>query len=251
MTHKTDVIYVNDTDKKQTAPYLYPRFRPRNYDYSTFAGPRAGEPAIDMILNDFNGQQIKLSGFLGKWVVIETASATCSMYTKNIPGMKELRKEFPDVEFLVVYVREAHPGERLGQHRTFGDKISAASLLKSRYQENRRILIDSLEGDMHRAYGSMPNIVYIVNPEGIVHYRCNWATIDGVRKALMERDHPHTEENADMMKLWKDRSTWNSLRTMWTGGLLALWDFLLAVPYMIRRHKEADKAYTEEGRFRI
>ena len=250
MTHKTDVVtHEIESVTKPAAPYLYPRFRPRNYDYSAFAGPRAGEPAIDMSLTDSNGKQIRLSGFRGKWVVIETASATCSMYTKNIPGMKALRQEFPDVEFIVVYVREAHPGERLGQHKTDDDKKSAALLLKNRYREDRRILIDSLEGDMHRAYGAMPNIVYIINPEGFVHYRCNWATVDGVRKALSERSYLHSEENADMMKLWKDRNTWNSLRTMWTGGLLALWDFMLAVPYMIQRHKEADKAYERDGQF--
>ena len=95
MTHKTDVVtHENESVTKPAAPYLYPRFRPRNYDYSAFAGPRAGEPAIDMSLTDSNGKQIRLSGFRGKWVVIETASATCSMYTKNISGMKKLCKEF-------------------------------------------------------------------------------------------------------------------------------------------------------------
>jgi len=236
-------------EKTQAVPYLYRRFRPQDYDYSAFTGPRAGEPMIDVTLTDINGRQVKLSDFRGKWVVLETASATCSMYTKNIPGMKDLRREFPDVEFLVIYVREAHPGERLGQHRTFEDKRAGALLLGPRYREDRRILIDSLDGDMHQSYGAMPNIVYIVNPEGIVHYRCNWATIDGVRKALADRDHLHTEENADMLKLWKDRSTLNSLRTMWTDGLLALWDFALAVPYMLRGHRMADKAYEEEGKF--
>lgn len=71
--------------------------------------------------------RVHLTDFKGKWVVVETGSATCSMYTKNIPGMKELRAEFPDVEFIVVYVREAHPGERLSQHQSFEEKKKAAS----------------------------------------------------------------------------------------------------------------------------
>jgi len=231
------------------APYLYQRFRPQDYDYSAFAGPRAGEPAIDATLHDQEGGEVKLSDFRGRWVVLETGSATCSMYTKNIPGINQLRAEFPDVEFLMVYVREAHPGERLGQHKSFEDKQRAAAVLASRYEEQRPVLLDSLEGDMHQAYGSMPNIVYIINPEGIVHYRCNWATIEGIRRALQQREHVHTDENADMMKLWKERSITNSLRTMWTGGLLALWDFALAVPHLVRGHRAADKAYKEQGGF--
>lgn len=240
----------NDSPKGHTgeAPYLRPRFSPKHYDYTSFAGPRAGEPAVDVTLYDLENKPVKLSDFRGKWVVLETGSATCSMYTKNIPGMRDLVEEFPEVEFLVVYVREAHPGERLSQHKSFDDKKKAAAMLNSRYDEFRKILIDTLEGDMHKTYGVMPNIVYIINPEGIVHYRCNWATIDGIREALTDREHVHTDENADMLKLWRERDTLNSLRTMWTGGFIALWDFAKAVPTLLRRHQVADKQYEEKGR---
>lgn len=240
----------NDSPESHSgeAPYLRTRFSPKHYDYTSFSGPRAGEPAVDVTLYDQENKPVKLSDFRGKWVVLETGSATCSMYTKNIPGMRGLVDEFPQVEFLVVYVREAHPGERLSQHKSFDDKKKAAAMLKPRYDEFRKILIDTLEGDMHKTYGVMPNTVYIINPEGIVHYRCNWATIDGIREALTDREHVHTDENADMLKLWRERDTLNSLRTMWTGGFIALWDFAKAVPIMLRRHQVADKQYEEKGR---
>jgi peroxiredoxin len=234
--------------ERQREPYLRPRFSPSHYDLSAFPGPRAGESARDFTLYDLDGNPVKLSAYRGKWVVLETGSATCSMYTKNIPGIKQLQDEFPDVEFLVVYVREAHPGERLGQHKSFVDKQRAAALLKPRYGEYRQVLIDTLEGDMHRFYGLLPNIVYIINPDGVVHYRCNWATIDGIRKALGERNRVHTDENADMLKLWRERDTLNSLRTMWTGGFVALWDFAKAVPRLIKGHKVADRQYAERER---
>lgn len=246
MTSETDTANTA-TDK---GPYLRPRFKPGHYDLTAFPGPRAGEPAQDVTLYDEQGNPVKLSDYRGKWVVLETGSATCSMYTKNIPGMKQLQEEFPDVEFLVVYVREAHPGERLSQHKSFEEKKKAAALLKPRYSENRPILIDTLQGDMHQHYGLMPNIVYVFNPEGIVHYRCNWATIEGVREALQDREHIHTDENADMMKLWRERDTLNSLRTMWTGGFIALWDFAMAVPTLVRGHKIADKKYEQEGQLK-
>ena len=43
------------------------------------------------------------------------------------------------------------------------EKIKAANLLSPRYGEHRKILVDNLEGDFHRAYGAMPNVVYIVD----------------------------------------------------------------------------------------
>lgn len=234
----------------QGPAYLTPRFKPKLYNMDVFIGPRAGEPAKDFTAVDFEGGEVKLSDFKGKWVVLETGSATCSMYTKNIDGMHRLAKEFPDVEFLVVYVREAHPGERLHQHKSFEEKKRAAHLLPRKYGENRRILIDSLDGQMHRAYGGMPNVVYVINPEGVVHYRCDWAHVNGVRKALTERDHIHTDEHADMADINAQRSPWIAVKTMWTGGILALWDFVVALPTIIKKHKVVDEFYSKYGRFK-
>lgn len=230
--------------------YNQPRFTVKQYDWDLFKGPRAGEEAQDFTLTAQDGSNVKLSDFRGKWVVIETGSATCSMYTKNIPGMLALRKEFPDVAFLVVYVREAHPGERLSQHKSFEEKKQAATLLAPRYGEERPVYIDAYEGDMHKSYGGMPNIVYVINPEGKVHYRCNWATVDGVREALSDRSRLHTVENADMHKLKASRGMMVALRTMWTGGLLALWDFVIATPKLLKRHKLVDDYYNKHGKFR-
>jgi hypothetical protein len=230
--------------------YNTPRFKVRQYDWDLFMGPAAGQPAPDFTVTDFDGTEVKLSDYRGGWVVLETGSSTCSMYTKNIPDMKALAAEYPDVEFLVIYVREAHPGERLREHRTFNEKISAAKLLKPRYKEFRRVLIDSLEGDMHRAYGVMPNVIYVINPEGVVHYRCNWATAEGLADALGDRENLHTVENASWADLNAARSMHTSIRTMWTGGGLALWDFVVAGPALARRHKLVDDYYKEHGRFK-
>lgn len=234
---------------KQKMVYLNPHFRVKEYDWGVFIGPSAGETAPDFAVRDLDGNERSLADYRGKWVVLETASATCSMYTKNIPGMKGVRAEFPDVEFLVIYVREAHPGERLGQHKTDEDKLAAAKLLPTRYDEDRPILIDKLNGDMHRAYGMMPNVIYVINPEGVVHYRCNWAMVDPLREALADRDHLHTMENADMKKLKASRGMAIAIRTMWTGGIIALWDFVIATPALIRRHKMVDEYYAKHGKF--
>ncbi|MFQ5347296.1 MAG: peroxiredoxin family protein [Rhodothalassiaceae bacterium] len=238
------------SDEKKTLPYLTPRFKPGLYNWDMFIGPRAGEPAIDFTAVDLEGNEVKLSDFRGRWVVLETGSATCSQYSKNIARVGNLRAAFPDVEFLVVYVREAHPGERLHQHRSFEEKKRAAALLPRKYKEHRRILIDSLDGQMHRAYGGMPNVVYVINPDGIVHYRCDWTHVEGLRKALTERDHIHPHEHADMKEINAQRSPWIAIRTMWTGGIIALWDFVRALPTIVKKHKLVDAFYARYGRFR-
>ena len=237
---------------QQPAPPAYntPRFRPSDYNFEMFVGPRAGDDLKDFTLTDLGtAEEIKLSDFAGKWVVIETGSSTCSMYTKNIPDMKEIEGEFADVEFLLVYVREAHPGERLGQHKQFEDKIKAAKMVAPRYAEHRRVLVDNFGGDFHRAYGAMPNVVYIIRPDGKIHYRCNWATPAAVRDALNDRDNYHTLENADTLSLRAGRKKAHMVRTMWTGGALALYDFFRGMPVTLARHYKTDTFYKKHGRF--
>lgn len=230
--------------------YNNARFRVSDYNFEMFVGPRAGDDFKDFELFDLKtGEAIKLSDFAGNWVVIETGSSTCSMYTKNIPDMREIEDKFPDVKFLLIYVREAHPGERLGPHKDMGDKIKAAKLVAPRYGEHRQVLIDNLSGDFHRAYGAMPNVLYILRPDGKVHYRCNWATPAAVHNALSNRDEYHTLENADTLSLRAGRKKVHMVRTMWTGGALALYDFFRGMPLTLARHYKTDTFYKKHGRF--
>ncbi len=239
MTDANNLIYNNK------------RFKPNDYNFDMFVGPAAGEQLIDFTFTDLaSGDQVKLSDFKGNWVVVETASSTCSMYTKNIPDMKAIEKEFPDVEFVAVYVREAHPGERLGPHQTMDEKLAAARLVTPRYGEHRRVLVDNLDGDFHRAYGAMPNVLYIIRPDGLIHYRSNWAAPDLVRKALSDRENFHLLENADTATLRASRKKLHMIRTMWTGGIVALYDFFRGLPYVAHKHHLVDEYYAKHGRFK-
>lgn len=246
-----DKVMESDMPRQPNVPeYNNSRFRIVDYNFDTFVGPAAGEKFKDFALTDLEtGKTVRLSDFLGNWVVIETGSTTCSMYTKDIDKMWELKEALPDVVFFLVYVREAHPGERRGPHKSKEDKISAARTLKPRYGENRRILVDDLEGDFHRAYGSMPNVVYIIRPDGTVHYRCNWATPDAIRTALLDRVNFHRGENADMKAIQASRKKYNMIRTMWTGGVIALYDFVRNLPRLYALHAKVDEHYAKHGRF--
>ena len=239
------------TEQKAPPVYNTKRFRTVDYNFDMFIGPAAGEKLKDFPLTDLKtGKEVKLSDFNGKWVVVETGSSTCSMYTKDIAEMEAIEKEYPDAEFLLIYVREAHPGERLGPHQSMEEKLAAARLLQPRYGEARRILVDNLDGDFHRAYGSMPNVIYVVRPDGTIHYRANWATPAGVRNSLDDRENFHRLENADMKAIRASRGKYNMIRTMWTGGFVALYDFFKNMPLTVAKHAKIDAYYAKHGRFK-
>lgn len=229
--------------------YNNPHFTVKLYDWDLFNGPRAGEPAPDFTVTDMAGNEVSLSDYRGKWVVVETASATCSMYCRNIEPVRVLRHDFPDIEFLVVYVREAHPGERRPQHKDMADKMAAAKLLADKLGEHRPVLVDSHDGGMHQAYGAMPNIVYVISPEGMVHYRCDWTIVEELREVLSNRDRIHTNEHADMDR-FNNRDVSHLFRTLVIGGFVAAWDFLIAVPALFKRHRELDAYYKKHGQLR-
>ena len=71
-----------------------------------------------------------------------------------------------------------------------------------------------------------------------------------LQSALDDRDNLHTVEHADMQALHATRGMGIAIRTMWTGGLVALWDFFAAGPQLAKRHKLEDSYYAEHGRFK-
>lgn len=75
---------------------------------------------------------------------------------------------------MFIYTREAHPGEHVGQHDSFDRKLAHARLLRDEIGIKRPILVDDLTGTVHRRYGSMPNMCWVIDRGGRVVYRANW-----------------------------------------------------------------------------
>ena len=218
--------------------YNYERYRMSNYDLSAFMGPKAGQDAIDFAVNKMDGSEVKLSDYRGRWVVIETGSLTCPMYVKNVSKLNALKQKYNDVEFLVVYVREAHPGSRILPHQNLDDKISRAQETKDDYGDTREFLVDGVDGAMHRAYGSLPNMVYVVNPEGQVIYRADWAFADRIEAVLENRGELNKVEHISHM----GAAPWIFIPVTFKGGWNALWDLLIATPTILWVHFKVDIA---------
>lgn len=162
-------------DNTAAADYNYAHFSLAHRTLDHLGGPTVCEAAPDFTADTLDGVRLTLSDFRGRTVVLETGSATCPMYIKDIEAMNALPARFPRAVFLLLYVREAHPGEHLGPHRSLADKIAHAHIVRDEDRERRTILVDDLSGTAHRAYGAMPNTVHVIDPAGTVVYRGMWA----------------------------------------------------------------------------
>jgi hypothetical protein len=83
-----------------------------------------------------------------------------------------------------VYTREAHPGEDVPRHDSFEDKLACAALLRDETGIGRDILVDDLDGTVHRAYGLMPNMTWVIGRDGRVAYKANWTSAANVEAFL-------------------------------------------------------------------
>jgi hypothetical protein len=99
--------------------------------------------------------------------------------------------------FVFVYVREAHPGERLPHHTSMDQKLRHARLFQERWSVRRPILVDDLDGPVHRAYGMLPNMTYVLSPAGRVAYRADWTDAHSIEWALEYLRHEAVEKRTN------------------------------------------------------
>ena len=164
--------------------YNYEEFSPTNYDFTSTEGPAVGDKAPDFALTTTDGNERRLLDFDADFLILELGSITCPLFQSRRSGMELLGADVETVDSAVLYVREAHPGASVPMHANLQDKAACASRLKEQDGETRRVLIDTIDGDAHQAYGSMPNAIYIIDNEGVVRFRSPWNNPAATRKAL-------------------------------------------------------------------
>ena len=216
--------------------YNYHHFKPADYDFKNFKGPKAGEKYIDFKASTLDGKIVSLSNFMDKPIVLDTGSITCPMYANTKTPMNTLQEEYPNVNFLLLYVREAHPGGKTKETTSIHEKISNAKSTLKLYNEKRMILVDDIKGTAHKMYGTMPNMTYVIGRDGIVKFRANWTNIDALKKVLLDINKI---EKQDFYEAEKPPLT-VAIRTLMIGGVRALYEFIIGLPQLLRQHKEID-----------
>jgi peroxiredoxin len=217
-----------------TDNYNYDAFDANHYALLDFKGPEIGEPAPDFSAQLLDGQPVKLSDYLESLTVLEMGSITCPIYQSRLKGMNNLATQYPEIPFLVLYVREAHPGERICQHRSEADKQSRATELEQEFGETRTILIDDLNGSAHTLFGSMPNSVFIIDGSGIVVYRSDWNDVAATEVALQRL---LLGKSADKVRSYfKPATPWIAKEVFRHAGKGSARDFFRSFPTLIRQN---------------
>ncbi|OPY67195.1 MAG: Iodothyronine deiodinase [Syntrophorhabdaceae bacterium PtaU1.Bin034] len=137
------------------------------------AGPAPGDPFPAFDLETTDGGRVRKSEFVGKRpVLITLGSVTSPMTASAGPVLKRLYKEFgEDVEFITLYIREAHPGERYPQPKNFREKLVNGRIYKERDRIPWQVAVDDIEGTLHRSLDSKTNAAYIIDLDGNVAFR--------------------------------------------------------------------------------
>lgn len=216
--------------------YNYQNFRATDYDFKNFKGPKPGQKYIDFEALTLEGERVLLSDYLDKPLVLDTGSITCPMYANAKIGMLELKEQYPNINFLLLYVREAHPGGRTMGITSITEKLENAKSACSLHHETREILVDSLDGKAHLLYGGMPNMTYFIDTNGIVKFRANWTNVEALKTVLNNMDNIQLKDRYEVVK----PPIRLALRTLLIGGVRALFEFITNLPQLIKQHKEAD-----------
>lgn len=209
--------------------YNYAQFRAGDYDLVNFRGPAPGMAAPDFVLSLAEGGTSRLLDFEGEFLALEMGSLTCPLFQGRRNGMTALYQGFQNVEFAVLYVREAHPGATISAHRSDDEKQNCAARLR-RDGENRRILVDDLNGTAHQAYGGYPNSVFIINRHGCVVYASDWNNPQTTGRALrlLLQGKP-----ANVKAWFKPVPPSVSLKILRAGGKGSMADFLRGLPRLV------------------
>jgi thiol-disulfide isomerase/thioredoxin len=160
----------------------------------------AGDAAPAFTLEQVDGAPMTLADLRGLPVVLEFGSLTCPPCQAGFPALDGLAREFDgQAHFYFIYVREAHP-ERFPEypaHQSYAGKRARAQALRDKFDTPRRVLVDTLDGDVHRAYGGLPNMSWVLDHTGHVFFKGGWTAPRDIRRALdavlplCEQDPPH------------------------------------------------------------
>ena len=76
-----------------------------------------------------------------------------------------------DVEFLIVYIREAHPNNQYPQPATYDQRLGIAKTMCSELEISIPTLIDGIDNKVGSAYSGFPDRIYFVGRDGKIAYK--------------------------------------------------------------------------------
>lgn len=153
---------------------------------SMVEGPHVGDRAPVFQLRSPRGdERISIETLIGeKPLVLVFGNFTCGPFRAFYPAVDALRETYGDrVNFLMVYVREAHPedgwkmesnekaGVAVSQPRSFDERAEVASQFCTRLEPKMPVVVDDLNDSVGHAYSGMPARLYLIDRDGRVAFK--------------------------------------------------------------------------------
>lgn len=114
----------------------------------------------------------------GRPTLLVFGSLTCPITESAGDGLRQLHDRYGDrVRFVLVNVREAHPGALTPQPTTAEQKREHARRLGDHHRLSFEIAVDDLDGSVHRAFGPRPSSAYLIDPSGEIVFRAHWSNV--------------------------------------------------------------------------
>ena len=139
--------------------------------------PKAGAHLPNATLFTLDGRPISTGDITAdRPALLIFGSTSCPMTIGSLPTVEDLHREFGrDVDFVTLYVREAHPGADIPQPETLEEKLGHARMLEQLHNIAWTVLADDLDGSLHRALDPKPNAAFLVDRDGRIAFRALWA----------------------------------------------------------------------------
>lgn len=197
------------------------------------SAPKAGEPFPEFKLETTDGNTLSKQDFVTrKPLLLIFGSLTCPMTASAMPNIKRLHEKFGDkVEFVLMNVREAHPGELLPQPDNTLRKLEHARQLKQLYGADLTVATDDIEGSLHRALDPKPNAAFIMDITGSVVFRSLWASDEKALTQALDNllhDNPQHKTQSQKMFVPVVKAMGHVYEVMQRGGPQAMRDLWLA-----------------------
>jgi thiol-disulfide isomerase/thioredoxin len=149
-------------------------------------GPKLDESAPDFTLKTNDGKaEITLSKVIGpKPVVLVFGSFTCGPFRSHSGNIEKLYQRYKDrANFVMVYVREAHPTD--GWRMESNDRVGAITAQPKSYEERADVaqkcgllfkigfpmLVDTIDDTVGARYSGMPGRLYLIDRQGKVAFK--------------------------------------------------------------------------------
>ena len=150
--------------------------------------PGPGDRVPDFDLPTLGGGRFRSTelGETGPALMI-FGSYTCPVAESAAPGLNELHARFGDrVRFVMIDVREAHPGKAVPQPRGLDEKMAHAERLRDHHGFQFEVAVDDIDGTLHRSLSPKPNSAYVLDKDGTILFRAQWANDTKALAAALE-----------------------------------------------------------------